>query len=274
MLGNAVFRVFSEDRNFSTVGTVRSQASLRFLPNALQKNIQVGVDVENFDDLVGLFAKVKPELVVNCIGLVKQLSNAEDPVVALPINSIFPHRLARLCGLINARIIHLSTDCVFSGDKGMYSESDLSDARDLYGKSKFIGEVDYEGAVTLRTSIIGHELNGNRSLVDWFLSQQHSVRGFKRAIFSGLPTVELARLMRDYVVPNSSLRGVYHVSSGPINKFDLLTYIADVYEKDIVIEPDENFSIDRSLDSSRFKSATGFVSRSWIEMIQSMREFG
>jgi dTDP-4-dehydrorhamnose reductase len=168
----------------------------------------------------------------------------------------------------------MGTDCVFSGAKGMYTEADASDAIDLYGRSKYLGEVDYSHAITLRTSIIGHELDAARSLVGWFLSKEGSVRGYKRAIFSGLPTVEIARVIRDYVIPYPELQGVYHVSAEPINKFDLLTLVAQVYGKTITIISDEHLVINRSLDSTRFRQATGFAPKSWLEQIISMRDFG
>jgi dTDP-4-dehydrorhamnose reductase len=167
----------------------------------------------------------------------------------------------------------MSTDCIFSGAKGMYTEVDISDAKDLYGRSKYLGEVDYPHAITLRTSIIGHELSGGHSLVAWFLAQQGSVKGFRRAVFSGLPTVELARVIRDHVIPHTELHGVHHVSADPINKFDLLTLISNVYGKKIDIVEDNNLIIDRSLDSSRFREATGYQPQTWPEFVRRMYEF-
>ena len=274
MLGNATFRLFGESNGYEVIGTVRHERSKRFFAEAQQLALISGVDVENIDSLMRVIGDTKPDVVINCIGLVKQLAEAEDPLAAIPINSLLPHRIARLCAVADARFVHMSTDCVFNGSKGMYSESDQSDAKDLYGRSKFLGEVDYPNAITLRTSIIGHELEGVRSLVGWFLSQSGSVRGFKKAIFSGLPTVEIARLIRDYVLPNPHLHGLYHVSADPINKYDLLRLIADAYEKKIEIESDESLAIDRSLDSLRFRSITGFEPKPWVELVRSMRDFG
>jgi dTDP-4-dehydrorhamnose reductase len=274
MLGNAVLRLFVESPGFKVTGTARSAGSRRLLPGDLEDRVVAGVDVENQDSLVQLFATENPDIVINCIGLVKQLAAADDPLSALPINSMLPHRLARICGLVGARLVHVSTDCVFSGSKGMYKESDSSDAKDLYGRSKYLGEVDYPHAVTLRTSIIGHELDGGQSLVGWFLAQQGMVRGFTRAIFSGLPTVELARVIRDHVIPHPELRGLYHVSVEPINKFDLLGLVAREYDKVIEIKPDDQLKIDRSLDSSRFRAETGYQPPSWPELVRAMRAFG
>jgi len=274
MLGNAVLRLFGQSPGYQAFGSVRSSSALRFLSSNLHPSVIADVDVENIDNLTRLFAVVHPDVVINCVGLVKQLPEADDPLSAILINALLPHRLAQLCEVAGARLVHMGTDCVFSGAKGMYTEADASDAKDLYGRSKYLGEVDYPHAITLRTSIIGHELDGARSLVGWFLSQEGSVKGFKRAIFSGLPTVEIARLIRDHVIPHPDLHGLYHVSTEPINKFDLLTLVANQYGKSIDILPDETFVIDRSLDSTRFRAATGFQPAPWVELIRLMHDFG
>ena len=273
MLGNAVLRLFAQSPGYEAIGSARSSGVLRLLPDGLRDIVLCGVDVESFDSLTRLFVNARPDVVINCIGLVKQLAEADDPLSAIPINALLPHRLARLCDVAGARLVHMSTDCVFAGTKGMYTEADMSDAKDLYGRSKYLGEVDYPHAITLRTSIIGHELSGAHSLVGWFLAQQGSVRGFRHAIFSGLPTVELARVIRDHVLPHPELHGLYHVSAEPINKFDLLTLVAKAYGKTIAITPDDKLAIDRSLDSSRFREATGYQPEPWPELVRRMREF-
>lgn len=273
MLGNAVLRLFCASPGYEAQGTVRSAASVKLLPEAVRAQVIAGVDVENADTMMAVLDRVRPDVVVNCIGLVKQLAEADDPLQAIPINALLPHRLARMCALVGARLVHMSTDCVFSGKKGMYTEDDASDAYDLYGRSKFLGEVDYPHAITLRTSIIGHELGRHTSLIGWFLRQEGKTRGFERAIFSGLPTVEVARIIRDYVIPHPELRGLYHLSAEPINKFDLLTLVAEAYGKQIEIVRDRELVIDRSLDSNRFRNATGFVPLSWPELVRVMRDF-
>lgn len=271
MLGNAVFNVFDGDAKHEVWGSLRSVSALRSFPVQSHARLLTGVDVLDQDALVAVLAKVRPNVVINCVGLIKQLADAKDPLTALPINAMLPHRLARLCALAGANLIHVSTDCVFSGRKGRYLESDLSDAEDLYGKSKYIGELhDLPNAITLRTSIIGHELGSSHALVDWFLSQQGSVKGFTKAVFSGLPTVELARVMKDFVVPHPQLNGLYHVAAEPIAKLDLLQLVAAEYGKQIDIRPDDALVIDRSLDGSRFRDATGYVAPAWPELIRRM----
>lgn len=274
MLGSAVLRVLAESRGFAVTGTVRSARAAKLLPSQLQANVRVGLDVESQDSLVELFAATRPAVVINCIGLVKQIGAANDPLQALPINALLPHRLARLCNLQDSRLIHISTDCVYDGQKGGYREADASNANDLYGRSKFLGEVDYPNAVTLRTSIIGRELDSRNGLVEWFLAQEKSCKGFTRAVFSGLPTDELARVIRDFVLPDKGMRGVYHVASQPIDKYRLLTIIRDLYDKAIDIVPDDKLVIDRSLNSDRFRDRTGYTAPDWPELCTRMRDFG
>jgi dTDP-4-dehydrorhamnose reductase len=273
MLGSAMFRVMSQDPQLEVVGTARSSDMLRFFAPELQERVIAGIDVLDHAALRGAIEAVRPDVVVNCVGLIKQLSNAEDPLVAVPVNAILPHRLAWLTESVGARLVHISTDCVFAGDKGNYSEGEACDAKDLYGKSKFLGEVAYPHTLTLRTSIIGHELASSHALVDWFLSQGSSCKGFTRAIFSGLPTVVLSEIVRDVVLPRADLSGLYHVAAQPIAKYDLLQLIAKTYGKQIEIVPDTSLRIDRSLDGSRFESATGYVAPDWPALVQAMHSF-
>jgi dTDP-4-dehydrorhamnose reductase len=274
MLGHVVLRLFAGSPGIEVWGSARNAAALAGLPEAVRKQVIGGIDVDNPDALAGLFARVRPQVVINAVGLVKQLAQADDPLAALPINALLPHRLARLCALSGARLVHVSTDCVFAGTRGGYVESDAPDAQDLYGRSKLLGEVDGEHTITLRTSIIGPELGGAHGLVGWFLAQTGSVRGYRRAVFSGLPTVELARVIRDQVLPRPGLRGLYHVSAEPIDKDRLLRLVAAAYGHGIEIVADDQVVIDRSLDSSRFRAATGYQPPPWPELVQRMRGFG
>lgn len=273
MLGNAVLRYFALGTEHEVVGIVRSSGSTRMLPQIVQDRVAVGGDIEDVDALVRLFDRHRPTVAVNCIGLVKQLEDAKDPLAAIPVNAVLPHRLARICALAGTRLVHLSTDCVFSGERGNYREDHLPDAQDIYGRTKLLGEVDYPHAITLRTSIIGHELSSHHSLVCWFLAQSAPVRGFSRAIFSGLPTIEIARVIDRHVIPRPDLRGLYHLSTDPIDKFNLLQLIASIYGKTIEIHEDASVVIDRSLDSTRFRAETGYEPAPWPELIQRMHEF-
>jgi dTDP-4-dehydrorhamnose reductase len=275
MIGYTLFSSLLQDNSYDTVGVLRSASKVNFFSSLVKKNIIRNIDVLDIDQLVNVFDEVKPDIVINCIGLVKQQSEANNPLITLPINSIFPHRLANICSLIQARLIHLSTDCVFSGAKGHYLENDTSDAHDLYGKSKYIGELTgIKNTLTIRTSAIGHELTNHYSLVDWFLSQTESVNGYVNAIYSGLPTIELAHVIKNYVLPNKDLCGLYHVSSNPINKYELLSLIAERYAKSIHIKPDIKFSIDRSLCGDKFNKKTGYAPPEWPILIEKMHQSG
>ena len=271
MLNHTIFRSFSARQDIEVFGAVRNTAQLPGWLAELGKNrISFGIDADNYETLLRLLDIVRPEVVINCIGVIKQLLAAQDPLTIININALFPHRLALACRLVNAWVIQISTDCVFSGKKGQYTEEEDSDATDLYGRTKYLGELNYSHCVTLRTSIIGHELRGRKSLVDWFLGETDRVRGYARAIYSGLPTVELARVIAEFVLPNSGLSGLYHVSSRPISKCELLGMVSRVYGKGISIQRDEDFTIDRSLNSGRFLRETGYESPSWEALVQRM----
>ncbi|MBE0683405.1 MAG: SDR family oxidoreductase [Anaerolineales bacterium] len=255
--------------------TVR-QASSPFpeLPEFPPKYIRTDVDASNFDQVTRALASIQPDLVINCIGLIKQIGHlARDPILSISLNALLPHRVSLICRAAKIRMIHISTDCVFSGKKGNYLENDESDAEDLYGRSKFLGEVAYPPhSITLRTSIIGRELKTRLGLIEWFLSQKDgdTIRGYKHAIFSGFTTDEFSRIILNNVIPSPELTGLYHVSSDPINKYDLLQIVNRAFERKVNILPDEDFFMDRSLDSTRFRQATGYQPPSWIEMIEEM----
>ena len=226
------------------------------------------VDAVNFDHVENTVRGFQPEAVINAIGIVKQRSEAQDAILSLEINSLLPHRLSLLCADIGARLIHISTDCVFSGNKGMYTEDDLEDATDLYGRSKLLGELSAPHAVTLRTSIIGLELSRRKSLIEWFLAQRGSIKGFTRAIYSGFTTKEMARIIELVLLENPSLSGLWHVASSSINKYDLLSvFSGKLGRADVTIVADSSFACDRSLDGTRFERETGYAPPSWDTML-------
>lgn len=272
MLGHKVWQTFAP--RLETYATFRGNAEEYQSFGIFDESRAVGeVVAENFDSVARAFGVVQPDVVVNCIGIVKQDASAKDPIPSIAVNSLFPHRLAEFCATRGTRLIHLSTDCVFSGRKGNYSEDDLPDAVDLYGRTKLIGEVANEGCLTIRTSMIGRELKSAHGLLEWFLSQRDGrVRGFKRAIFSGFTTRALAEVIGKIIVEQPELNGVWHVAAEPISKFDLLTLVKQTYGLATEIEPDETFTCDRSLDGSRFRETTGIQAPSWVEMIKAMRD--
>lgn len=271
MLGSAVIRVLSERPDWIVSGTVRAQDAKRLFPSELRERLVTVEDLLETGSLIQLFDALEPQVVVNCTALRK--SEPPDPMRSIAIFSLLPQRLAHLCEQRGARLVHISSDGVFSGTRGGYVESDLPDATDLYGISKLLGEVAGPHAVTLRTSIIGHELSTKQGLLEWFLAQEGECRCYTRAIFSGLPTVVLAGIIRDVVIVRSALEGVYHVAAEPISKFDLLTLIAREYEKSIIMVPDDTVVIDRSLVADRFRDATNYVAPGWPELVSTMHSY-
>lgn len=273
MIGSAIFHVMSLKSDLDIFGSIRNNEFKKRFNFSQSNKFISGLDVDNYDILVDTLDYLRPDVVINCAGITKHKYNILNPLVTIPINSLMPHKLAKLCNLIGAKLIHISTDCVFSGNKGNYTEVDTPDAFDLYGKSKELGEVTYPNTLTLRTSTIGHEYNTSHGLLEWFLSQKLECKGFKKAIFSGLPTVIFAEIIRDVILPRYDLQGLYHISAEPINKYDLLELIKDVYKKDINIIPDSKLSIDRSLNSDRFFKETQYQSPNWSSLVKTMYNF-
>ncbi len=275
MLGSTVLRWFDQHSDHEVFGSARALTNVSGLQAQLERTQFVtGHELRDTAGLKGLLERVRPDIVINCVGVVKQLAGADDPRAAIPINALLPHRLARICTNFNARLVHIGTDCVFSGNRGNYTEVDVPDANDLYSRSKLMGEVDYENAITLRTSIIGHELNAAHGLLGWFLTQRGPVPGFSKAIFSALPTVEFARVIQEFVMPNPNLRGTYHVAGPAISKYELLKLVAQAYGRNTPIVPETNLVIDRSLNADAFRFATGYVAPQWEELVRRMHEFG
>jgi len=271
MLGHRLLIELS--KGYEVWGTIRSSVeSFPPIPGIDRGRIRGGVDANNFDEMVRALAGVEPDVVINCIGVVKQHPLCHDPLTALEINALLPHRLSLLAKSAAIRLIHFSTDCVFSGKKGTpYLENDQSDAEDLYGRTKYLGEICYgPHTLTLRTSIIGRELQTRYGLVEWFLSERKTVRGWQKAIFSGFTTFTIARILVEYILTNPSLAGVYQLSSAAISKYDLLNLLNETYGHGVEVTLDDRFECNRALDSSRFSAETGFISPTWPEMIHVM----
>ncbi len=271
MLGHKLLQVFSQS-SLDAMGTVRGSAkTYANHPILGSMNLVGGVRAEDLDSVVHVLAAIRPDAVVNCIGIIKQLPAAKDPLQSIAVNALFPHRLAQLCQAAGVRLIHISTDCVFSGRKGRYTEEDVSDAEDLYGRTKFLGEVAGPGCLTLRTSIIGRELANRASLIEWFIGQRgKTVSGYAQAIYTGLSTLTIAGVIIDVLERHQDLCGLWHVSSEAISKYDLLNLVNQEFDLGVTIMRDETFVCDRSLDSTRFREATGYRPPSWRAMISEM----
>lgn len=269
MLGHQLF--LGLRGNFDVVGSVRSEQEGVAAYGLFDKtNTVFGRDMASEGTLLRTLDEVAPQIVVNAVGIVKQRPISTDVLQSLELNALLPHRLARACGERGIRLVHMSTDCVFAGKRGGYAESDTPDAYDTYGRTKLLGEVAGEGCLALRTSIIGLELARYRSLIEWFLRQKGQVSGYRRAIFSGLTTAELTRVISMLLRDHPQMSGLYHVASAPISKFDLLRKFAQMASLPVELVPDDSVAIDRSLNGSRFAQITGYDVPSWDSMLSEL----
>jgi len=244
--------------------------SLKFIDKS---KIIDNVNAFSFESIEKAIQLVKPDVVLNCIGIIKQLKEYSDPKISIYINSYMPHLLAEYCVRNHIKFIHISTDCVFNGVDGNYREESISNADDLYGRSKYLGEVSDGSTLTLRTSIIGHELLSSFSLVDWFINNSSpDIEGYKNAIYTGFPTCifinEIFKLIKYF----PKLSGLYHVASDPITKYDLLCKINKIYCLNKTLLPNDKFICNRSMNYSKYKIATNFKPLPWEEMITRMYE--
>lgn len=269
MLGHKTCQVLASEVDvWATTRTHHSSlSSMLALP---ENQVLVVPDLTKTQVRDDLFARVSPDVVINCVGVVKQSDQMNDPAMTIEVNSVLPNALAALSDAYGARLIHISTDCVFSGESGMYKEGDFPDALDLYGRTKLLGEPSSEGALVLRTSIIGEEIHGSHGLVAWFLSQSSPIPGYANAYFSGLPTVVLAEAIRHLILDRPSMRGMYHVASERISKLDLLRLLNEAYNRNCALEVTAQPVIDRSLNGSRFASDAGIMFANWPELVNQL----
>jgi dTDP-4-dehydrorhamnose reductase len=271
MLGFAVSEYLSSLDIYNVAATLRRHEAP--LLSSRKIKFYFGVDALKFSSIQKVFEEFQPNVVINCMGAIKQDIDEVPVSQVIETNSLVPHKLAELTTRFDARLITFSTDCVFTGSRGAYTEESYPDSRDIYGHSKLMGEVDYGNSLTIRTSLIGMEIYSNKSLLSWFLTQKRSVQGYRNAYFSGFPVNEIAKIIHEKIINNDSLRGVLHLSSDRISKHDLLTKIAYVYGKQIEINPVEDPVIDRSLNSEKFRQLATFVPDSWSHMLMSMKDF-
>jgi len=271
MLGHKIFQTLTAEGKDVSCTIHGSKRQLHLEPFAFLQSPKVieGVNAMEFLDLCETLVEMRPDVIVNCIGIIKQRGSAKAAVPSITINSLLPHKLADWADGWGGRVIHFSTDCVFTGKRGSYSEDDLSDAEDLYGKSKFLGEVQRPNALTLRTSIVGRELSQFQSLLEWFLHQQGKrITGYTKAIYSGVTTNHLADVVSQIIDEHPDLNGLYQVASTPINKFELLSKFNTAYNLSVDIEPVEGEVCDRSMLATKFQAATGYKCPSWDDLVE------
>ncbi len=274
LLGNTITKYFFNNTKFQTYGTLRDSSNIKFFDKKYKQNFLIIKNILNYSETENKLKNLKPDIIINCFGITnKEITNGRQSEDFININSLFPYRLQKICSNIGARLIHFSSDCIYSGNKGSYNEYDNPDPTDIYGRSKLLGELDFDNTLTIRKSVIGHELLSKKGLLEWFLQQENYVQGYKNVIFSGITVLELAILIEKYIIPRKNLKGIINISGERISKYELLKIIANVYKKPIKIIPNNSLKIDRSLDGSQFNKLTGYKSNSWSLLIKSMYEF-
>ncbi len=267
LIGSTLYKSLRKKNDLNVFGTVRDSDF------GGDTSIRYKIDFLDIEESFNTVSEIAPSIVINCIGVTKHSVHFSKIGEVSFLNSLLPHLLSDFSRTKNFKLIHISSDCVFDGKRGNYSELDLPDSTDFYGKSKFLGElVDCNSNITIRTSTIGHEKNTQYGLLEWFLSQDTLCQGFSNAFFSGLTTIELADILYKYFIFNDSISGLYNLAGPKISKFDLLKIVARVYEKDIEIKQDQTFCIDRSLNANKFNNKFGYVVKDWDSMIMEMKE--
>jgi dTDP-4-dehydrorhamnose reductase len=272
MIGHRMWATLSQKHDVFATLRRENLGSLEQIPGISKQKCFFNVDAYSLKSVSEAIAKFRPEVVLNCIGIVKQLKDSNNALKSISMNALFPHQLAQICVDHSARMIQFSSDCVFDGSRGQYQEKDFQDAIDIYGRTKALGEIsDLKNVLTIRTSSIGREVYPHGGLFEWFLNQQgKTAKGYCRAIYSGFPTHRLAHILSEFVIPHPELNGILHIASQPIDKYSLLMMIKEHFHLQVEIEQDTTVAIERSLDCSRFSSQTGFVPPSWKDMLKDL----
>lgn len=267
MLGHKLYQELG--RAHEVFGTIRRDfASVERFGIFDRDRILERVDATDAGSAATAVERIKPDCVINAVGVIKQIPAASDPATMVRLNAIFPRELATLAAERGFRLITISTDCVYDGSRGGYTEADAPNARDMYGMSKFLGEIAQPGALTLRTSIIGRELGTRHSIVEWFLANRGGrVDGYTKALYSGLTTIEFARVVGHIIAKHPNLQGVYNLSAEPITKYELLEFLNAAFRAHVQIVPSDELAIDRTLDSSGLREAISYTPPGWASMI-------
>jgi dTDP-4-dehydrorhamnose reductase len=271
MLGHVLMRFFSQ--NNDVIGTTREKIPYgirkRLMPNS---KVIDGISVNRFDRISSLVSEWKPDAVINCIGIVKQLEGCIGTDEFIEVNALFPHKVAKLCEADSIKLVHISTDCVFSGQRGNYIESDVADAMDIYGKTKYLGEIAGNNIMTIRTSMVGREISSSHGIVEWLISNKGGrVKGFGHSYFSGFTTNELAKIL-NAIIRRPEIGGLWHLSADPISKFDLLCLLNQKLKLDITIDLDETTKCDRTLNGTRFEEEFNYHPPKWCKMVSELAD--
>ena len=271
MIGHKLWQALAAGNNDDIVGTLHGQRDAFARYALFDERIIEQFEAADFEGVTSVLNRIRPSVIVNCIGITKRKSEASDVAKMFMINARFPHHLARWAAGNGARVIQFSTDCVFDGADGNYSERSVVTAPDLYGQTKYFGELDYDHCLTIRTSMIGREITGHTELLEWFLAQRGKcITGYRNARYSGLTTLAMARLLPRIVREHPQLCGKYQIAGPIITKYDLLCQLREAFGLEVKVVPDETFHCDRTLQSDRFVQATGIRIPSWEKMLSEL----
>jgi dTDP-4-dehydrorhamnose reductase len=273
MLGHRLVQEFCRHSDYDVHATLRTMIPASFANARATYHTEVDLAFDT-SKIRNLLQEIRPEIVINAAGVIKHRAAGADPDLSMSINGALPHTLGITATEIGARLIHISTDCVYSGQRedGGYSEAEAPDAVDVYGRSKAVGEVDWGGHLTVRTSIIGFELANHLGLLGWLFGNTSgvTVQGYERAIYSGLPTSTLARTIRHVIAELPQMRGLYHVASRPINKYELVKRLNDAFALGLKVVPASRVVCNRALNDSRFRSESGLLRPTWDQLIDDL----
>ncbi len=271
MLGHKVFRTFT-DAGVDTWGTLRQgKQNYKKWPFLQSAKVVGDVDVTT-SQLQTILNEIKPQFVINCVGLTIRKENSSDERANIKLNALLPHEIEFWCRNNNAKLLHYSTDHVFNGQKGDYTEESPKDAADVYGQSKSLGEVNHsEFALTLRSSIIGRELDRKTELLEWFLAHRgKSAKGYTRSIYSGVTTNYLAELSLRIVKEQPKLSGLLQPTSVPISKFELLKKINATFRLGIELQADDKVVVNNTLLANKFNAVTGWTVPAWDQLVDDL----
>ena len=273
MLGHTLIKYLISKNNLDVEFSVRNKSRQKLCKEIFNKEAKYFVDANEPSSILKAIEIYKPNFCINCLGIIKQKEDAKNYIKSIQINSLIPHLISDYCKRYDSQLIHISTDCIFSGKKGNYLDSDTPDPIDLYGRSKLLGEVSNSNAITIRTSIIGPEISSANGLFEWFRNKEGIIYGYQNAWFSGFTTIELSRIIYKFIIQGKIKNDIYNLSSYAINKYELLKLINKVYVLNKKIIADNSVVIDRTLNCDKFSRETGFIQDKWENMIIGMRDF-
>jgi len=271
MIGHKMYQVLSKNYLDTWVLFKKQIDQINFSEIFNKDKVIENFDLIQFDKLKIILDNISPDVIINAAGVTIRRGINDDMYKSILINSALPHFLDNWTKINNKRLIHFSTDCVFSGKKDFYTEASVTDAEDTYGKTKALGEVVSKNSVTLRGSMIGRELENKTELLEWFLNQNKTtVNGYTNVIYSGITTFRMANYVDKIIRDFPDMHGIYNVSSNSITKYELVNLFNSYFNNESSIIPDNSYTSNKDLDSSKFYKDTGLIKPNWKELVEEL----